>query len=81
MTACDLEKSFTFDNKSFPKSFEKSHVATPHGRKWNRPLRVLPVQSNPPAFGAPLGSLYSNLAETFGVRKLEFLGSRVALFA
>ena len=27
--------------KSFPKSFEKSHVAIPHGREWTRPLRVL----------------------------------------
>ena len=34
VTACDLEKSFTFDNKS---SQSTSHVATPHGREeWTR---------------------------------------------
>jgi len=31
-------------NKSSPKSFGKSRVATPHGRKWTRPLRVPAVQ-------------------------------------
>jgi len=44
MTACDLEKSFTFDNKSSPKSFGKNRVTTPVGRKWTRPLRMLAVQ-------------------------------------
>jgi len=29
-------------NKSSPKSFGKSRFATPHGREWTRPLRVLP---------------------------------------
>jgi len=31
------------NNKSSPMSFGKSRVATPHGRKWTRPLRVLAV--------------------------------------
>ena len=44
MTACDLEESFIFDNKSSPESFGKSRTATPHSRKWTRPLRVLAVQ-------------------------------------
>jgi len=39
-------------NKSFPKSFGKSHVAIPHGREWTRPLHVLlsvqcPLQASP----------------------------------
>jgi len=38
-------------NKSSPKSYWKSRVATPHSRKWTRPLRVLvvqyPLQTNP----------------------------------
>jgi len=45
VTACDLEKSSIFDNKSSPKSFGKSRIATPHGKKkWTRLLRVLAVQ-------------------------------------
>jgi len=40
VTARDLEKSFTFDNKSSPKSFGKSHVTTLHSRKWTRPAIV-----------------------------------------
>jgi len=40
--------------------------------------RFLPT---PPAFGAPVGSdLFSNFAEIFGVKKLDFLGYRVVLF-
>jgi len=34
-----------FQNKqSSPKSFGNSQVATPHGREWTCPLRVLAVQ-------------------------------------
>jgi len=34
----------TYNNKSSRKSFGKSHVATPRGREWTRPLCVLAVQ-------------------------------------
>jgi len=39
-------------NKSFPKSFRKSCVATAYGREWTRPLRMLAVQC--PLYTSPI---------------------------
>jgi len=44
ITACSPEIMFKHNNKSSPKSFGKSRIATPHGREWTRPLHVLAVQ-------------------------------------
>ena len=69
-------------NKSSPKSFGNSRIVTLHGRKWTRPLRVLPVQcplQTSPITQPPVRHIHTAVPHSPSLRYIVLSDSQIVL--